>query len=97
MNTPNKILDAALKRASETKNADDVWCDHLRAECAGALAQHLTAAVDIRRSIQSLSRLELYAAAEAVTSRWVQLVSQAVANDKRTPKQTEYVNLLIGG
>lgn len=98
MNTPNSILDAAMKRAGSVKSEDDVWCDHLRAECAAALAQHLSAAVNISRPIKSLSRLELYGAAEAVTARWIQLVSQRIQDvSERTSKQTEYTNLLMGG
>lgn len=98
MDTPNSILEAAMKRTVNAKSEDDIWCDHLREECAIALAQHLKQSVKLARPISSLTRAELYSAAEAVTARWIQLVSQRIHGvSERTPKQAEYANLLMGG
>lgn len=99
MSTPSHILDTAMKRATTTKSEDDAWVDNLRAECAKALADYLKQ-TDIRRPIKTLSRKEMEGAAEAVTARWIQLVTARIYNSNnsvRTPLVSEYANLLIGG
>lgn len=98
--TPSQILDAAMKQAAEAKYSrnDDEWLEYLRSECAKALAQHFQRAVNIDRSIKSLSRSEMHSAAEAVTARWIVLVSERIRDvTDSTPKQAEYENLLMGG
>lgn len=96
--TPSQILDRALAQAHQQKSEDDEWLDYLRGECARALAQHLQKAINIDRSVKSLTRKEMLGAAEAVTARWIVLVSERIRDvTARTPKQTEYENLLMGG
>ena len=95
--TPSRILDAAMRDVEERiVNDDDAWLDHLRSECAKALAIHLQSTVNLKRPIESLTRAEMLGLAEAVTSQWIVLVSRRLG-DVRTPTQRDYTEILMAG
>ena len=95
--TPSRILDPALRGAEQRViSDDDAWLDHLRGECAKALAEYMQAKLNIKRPIESLTRDEMLGIVEAVTAQWIVSVSRRLG-DVRTPKQQEYTTLLMGG
>ena len=59
---------------------DDEWLDHLRSECAKAIADYLQKSVNLDRAMRTLSRAEMLGMAEAATARWVVLVSQRIGD-----------------
>ncbi len=95
--TPSRILAASEREIEERYiNDDAAWLDHLRLECAKALASYFQEAVNTKRPIESLSKSEMLGAAEAVTSEWIVQVSRRIG-DARTPSQEEYTVLLAAG
>jgi hypothetical protein len=78
---------------------DNEWLDHLRAECAKAIAEHLQKAVNIDRPIRSLSRAEMLGIAEAATARWIVLTSQRMSEPREelTEAMKEQIAMLMAG
>lgn len=66
------------KKPTGGQRPPDTFLDTLRTECARAAVEYLRAGVNIKRPISSLTKRELEGLAEAVTARWVGLVSQRV-------------------
>jgi hypothetical protein len=67
---PNRPLNPA--------HVVDPFLDTLRTECARAAVEYLRAGVNVQRPIASLTKRELEGLAEAVTARWIVLVSQRI-------------------
>jgi hypothetical protein len=65
--------------------ADDEFANTLREECARAGAKWLKESVNIQRPIGTLKLPEMCGLAEAITARWIVLVSQRAA----APEVTE--------
>lgn len=76
-------------------NPDDAWIDELRTSCARAMHIWLAEALNTQRPIQSLTKPELCALAEACTAHWIVRVSKYIADEKLSPTRREYVNLLL--
>jgi hypothetical protein len=75
---------------------DDLWLDHLRAECAKAVGEWLEGSVRLERSIRSLTFSELQSIAEAATSRWIVLASRRIAEKPDAPESPRLSTLLLG-
>ena len=78
------------------RNPDDVWADHVRAECARAVGEWLEGSVRLDRPIRSLTRAELQNIAEAATSRWIVLTSQRIAQNPGDSESQKLSILLLG-
>ncbi|MGJ5029094.1 hypothetical protein ACQR1I_19805 [Bradyrhizobium sp. HKCCYLS2038] len=79
-----------------SRNPDDLWADHVRQQCAKAVAEWLEGAVRLNRPIRSLTSCELENIAEAATSRWIALASQRIAQAPDAPGSRKLSQLLIG-
>ncbi len=75
---------------------DDIWLDHVRAECAKAVGEWLEGSVRLERPIRSLTFFELQCIAEAATSRWIVLASQRIAERPGAPESRRLSTLLLG-
>ena len=82
--------------AARDRNSDDVWADHVRAECAKAVGEWLEGSVRLERSVRSLTSSELQGIAEAATSRWIVLTSQRIAQAPDAPGSPRLSTLLLG-
>lgn len=79
------------------RNPDDVWADHVRAECAKAVGEWLEGSVRLERPVRSLTSSELQGIAEAATSRWIVLASQRIAQaSPDAPGSPMLSTLLLG-
>lgn len=74
---------------------DDLWLDHVRAECAKAVGAWLESSVRLERPIRSLTSFELQCIAEAATSRWIVLASQRIAEQPDSPESRRLSTLLL--
>lgn len=72
---------------------DDEFLDYLRGECAQAIAGYLKS-VNMKRSIQSLTRHEMQGMAEAASGQWVKLVSERIAEVGRAQADKNHLRLL---
>jgi len=79
------------------KSSDDLWLDHVRAECANAAGAWLESSVRLERPIRSLTSFELQCLAEAVTSRWIVLASERIAAHPNEPGSPKISTLLLAG
>lgn len=84
-----------MKKPRE-RNADDVWADHVRAECARAVGEWLEGSVRLERPIRSLTFSQLVCIAEAATSRWIVLASKRIAERPDAPESPKLSMLLLG-
>jgi hypothetical protein len=82
--------------AARDRNPDDVWADHVRAECAKAVGEWLEGSVRLERLVRSLTSSELQGIAEAATSRWIVLASQRIAQAPDAPESPRLSILLLG-
>ena len=78
------------------RNPDDVWADHVRAQCARAVGEWLEGSVRLERPVRSLTSSELQGIAEAATSRWIVLASQRIAQAPDAPGSPRLSTLLLG-
>lgn len=83
-------------RNSSSRNPDDVWADHVRAECAKAVGEWLEGSVRLERPVRSLTSSELQNIAEAATSRWIVLASRRIAQSPDAPESRRLSTLLLG-
>lgn len=77
-------------------NCDDQWVDALRESCARAMGQHLKLALNIQRPINTITKVEMMALAEACTAHWIVEVSKKITAEELSPTLREYKNLLLG-
>ena len=82
--------------AAPDRNPDDVWADHVRAECAKAVGEWLEGSVRLERPVRSLTSSELQGMAEAATSRWIVLASKRIAQAPDAPGSPRLSTLLLG-
>lgn len=82
--------------AARDRNSDDVWADHVRAQCARAVGEWLEGSVRLERPIRSLTLSELQGIAEAATSRWIVLASQRIAQAPDASGSPRLSTLLMG-
>ncbi len=82
--------------AARDRNPDDVWADHVRAECAKAVGEWLEGSVRLERQVRSLTSSDLQGIAEAATSRWIVLASQRIAQVPDAPGSPRLSTLLLG-
>ncbi|RAI46171.1 hypothetical protein [Rhodoplanes roseus] len=82
--------------AARDRNPDDVWADHVRAECAKAVGEWLEGSVRLERPVRSLTSSELQGIAEAATSRWIVLASQRMAQAPDASGSPRLSTLLLG-
>lgn len=85
-----------MARAPTSRNAADLWADHVRAECAKAVGEWLEGSVRLDRPIRTLTIAELQNIAEAATSRWIVLASQRIANGPDDSESRKLSTLLLG-
>jgi hypothetical protein len=83
-------------RDQSGRNPDDVWADHVRAECARAVGEWLESSVRLDRPVRSLTSSELQGIAEAATSRWIVLASERIARTPDEPGSQRLSTLLMG-
>jgi hypothetical protein len=83
-------------RDESGRNPDDVWTDHVRAECARAVGEWLESSVRLDRPVRSLTSSELQGIAEAATSRWIVLASERIARTPHEPGSQRLSTLLMG-
>lgn len=76
-------------------NPDDAFVDALRESCARAMGRHLKAALNIQRPINTITKAEMCALAEACTAHWIVEVSKRIAVEDLSPTLREYKNLLL--
>ncbi len=81
--------------AEPARSPDDVWLDHVRAECAKAVGAWLEGSVRLERPIRSLTSSELQGIAEAATSRWIVLASGRIAQAPDAPGSPK-LSMLLG-
>jgi len=84
------------EREPNDRNPDDVWTDHVRAECARAVGEWLEGSVRLDRPVRSLTSSELQGIAEAATSRWIVLASERIARSPDGPGSRRLSTLLLG-
>ena len=77
------------------RHPDDVWADHVRQECAKAVAEWLEGSVRLERPIRSLTSSDLQNIAEAATSRWIVLASRRIAQTPDAQEQRTLLRLLM--
>ena len=78
------------------RSPDDLWLDHVRAECAKAVGEWLEGTVRLERPIRSLTFSELQCIAEAATSRWIVLASKRIAEKPDAPESPRLSTMLLG-
>lgn len=96
--TPARILERAMRsalgaRQGLTMMSDDEFLDYLRSECAKAIADWLKT-INVQRPIVSLTRHEMQGMAEAASGRWIQLVSERIAEVGRAQADKSHLTLL---
>jgi hypothetical protein len=83
------------KPKAPAQSADDMWADHVRAECARAVGGWLEGSVRLDRPIRSLTFSELQGIAEAATSRFIVLASKRIAQRPDASESPRLSTLLM--
>ena len=75
--------------------ADAIWQEHVKQECAKAAVQWLKGTINTQRTINSLSKRELEALTECITSAWIVVQSRRVADPAISDEEREYLRFLL--